>query len=88
MSLRALPLVLALGLFLEGRGAHAIYEAAEKRSRKLSEAWESKLNDAVAEREELVEHVRKLEEDYDNEVFDSQMDDLKDLLHRQGIRLD
>lgn len=54
----------------------------------LSESWEAKLSEAVAEREELVNHVKKLEEDYDNEVFDSQMDDLKDLLHRQGIRLD
>ena len=56
--------------------------------RVLSESWESKLSEAVAEREELLDHVKKLEEDYDNEVFDSQMDDLKDLLHRQGIWLD
>jgi hypothetical protein len=29
-----------------------------------------------------------MEEDYDNEMFDTQMGDLKEWLEKQGIRLD
>lgn len=38
--------------------------------------------------QKLAERIQKLEEDYDNEVFDTQMTDLKDWLEQQGIRLD
>ena len=54
----------------------------------VREAFETKLSELVAEREQLAELVRKLEGDYDNEVFDTQMGDLKDWLEQQGIRLD
>ena len=50
--------------------------------------WEKRLNEAVEERSELASHIRKLEEDYDNEIFDTQMGDLKDWLEQQGIRVD
>ena len=56
--------------------------------RTVGEAFETKLTEMVAEREELAELVGKLESDYDNEVFDTQMGDLKDWLEEQGIRLD
>jgi len=50
--------------------------------------WEKRINEAVAERDELAEHIKKLEADYDNEIFDTQMGDLKDWLEQQGIRVD
>lgn len=56
--------------------------------RAAGEAFETKLNEAVPKRAELVQLIHKLESDYDNEVFDTQMGDLKAWLQRQGIRLD
>ncbi len=56
--------------------------------RALGDVLEARLNEAVAKAPELQERVRKLEADYDNEVFDTQMGDLKDWLEDQGIRLD
>lgn len=50
--------------------------------------FEERLDKLVEEREELVALIRKLESDYDNEIFDTQMGDLKEWLEQQGIRLD
>ena len=36
----------------------------------------------------LFTSIQKLEENYDHEVFDTQMDDLKDFLNKQGVRVD
>ena len=54
----------------------------------VSEGFERKVSTLVSDREELAELVGKLESDYDNEVFDTQMGDLKHWLEEQGIRLD
>lgn len=56
--------------------------------RAAGEEWEKRVNDTVEERGELGEHIQKLEEDYDNDVFDTQMGDLKSWLEQKGIRLD
>ncbi|KPK84943.1 MAG: hypothetical protein AMJ81_04500 [Phycisphaerae bacterium SM23_33] len=56
--------------------------------RALADRLEERLNEAVQAHPELLERIQKLEEDYDNEVFDTQMGDLKDWLERKGIRLD
>ena len=56
--------------------------------RETSEAFEARLNEIVEERGELRELIHKLESDYDSEVFDTQMGDLKQWLVKQGIRLD
>jgi proteasome assembly chaperone (PAC2) family protein len=56
--------------------------------RVISDEFERKLTDAVQEQPELANGIRKLEEDYDNEIFDSEMGDLKKWLQQQGIRLD
>jgi proteasome assembly chaperone (PAC2) family protein len=55
--------------------------------RAVGDEFEKKLSDAVEEQPELARSIRKLEEDYDNEVF-SEMGDLKTWLQQQGIRLD
>jgi proteasome assembly chaperone (PAC2) family protein len=86
--------------YIEGVNAKSIEAVARKlavildlslnfdKLRKTSDRWERKLNKAVAKKDELVEHIQKLEEDYDHEVFDTQMDDLKDFLKKQGVRVD
>ncbi len=53
-----------------------------------SEDFERKLDEIVDEKHELGDLIGKLEADYDNEVFDTQMGDLKDWLEQKGIRLD
>jgi hypothetical protein len=56
--------------------------------RELSATWEERLNDLLEQKPELAKHIHKLEEAYDNEVFDTQMGDLKEWLEQQGIRVD
>jgi predicted ATP-grasp superfamily ATP-dependent carboligase len=56
--------------------------------RELSATWEERLNELLEQKPELAKHIHKLEEAYDNEVFDTQMGDLKDWLEQQGIRVD
>ena len=56
--------------------------------RQVSDEFEKKLSDVVGRQEELAGTISKLEEDYDNEIFDSEMGELKDWLHQKGIRLD
>jgi len=54
----------------------------------VSDQFEKKLNEVVQQQAELAGSIRKLEEDYDNEIFDSEMGELKNWLEQQGIRLD
>ncbi len=54
----------------------------------ISDDFEKRLTEAVQEQPELVGIINKLEEDYDNEIFDSEMGDLKKWLQQQGIMLD
>jgi proteasome assembly chaperone (PAC2) family protein len=56
--------------------------------RQTSDEFEKRLTEVVQGQEELVDNIRKLEQDYDNEIFDSEMSDLKEWLHQKGIRLD
>ncbi len=56
--------------------------------RDISDEFEKKLSDVVQEQPELTSNIRKLEENYDNEIFDSEMGDLKKWLEQQGVRLD
>jgi proteasome assembly chaperone (PAC2) family protein len=54
----------------------------------ISEEFEKKLHDVVQEQPELENNIHKLEEDYDNEIFNNEMGDLKTWLEQQGIRVD
>lgn len=56
--------------------------------RTVGEEFEKRLSEIVEKQPELAEKVQKLEEDYDNEVFNREMSDLKNWLEGQGIRLD
>ncbi|MBN2020918.1 MAG: PAC2 family protein [Sedimentisphaerales bacterium] len=56
--------------------------------RETCDEFEKKLTDIVSTQPELAKKVAELEEDYDNQVFDTEMGDLKDWLQQKGIRLD
>ncbi len=56
--------------------------------RLISDEFEKKINEVVQEQPELAGNIHKLEEDYDNEIFNSEMGELKMWLEQQGIRLD
>ena len=45
--------------------------------RVISDAFEKKLSEIVQEQPELESNIHKLEEDYDNEIFNSELGDLK-----------
>jgi len=53
-----------------------------------SDEFEKKLSQIVQQQPELASSIRKLEEDYDNEIFDSEMGELKTWLQQQGISVD
>lgn len=54
----------------------------------ISDDFERKLGDVVQEQPELESNIHKLEEDYDSEIFNNEMGELRDWLEQQGIRVD
>jgi len=56
--------------------------------RESGDEYEKKLGDLVLNQPELAKKIIELEEDYDNQVFDTQMGDLKEWLQQKGVRLD
>ena len=54
----------------------------------VSEEFERKLNEVVQEQPELANNISKLEEDYDNEIFNNEMGELRHWLEQKGIRVD
>ena len=56
--------------------------------RSAADEFERRLTEVVDEQPDLAENVIKLEQDYDNDVFDNEMTDLRTWLHQKGIRLD
>ena len=54
----------------------------------ISDEFEKKLGDVVEEQPELERNIHKLEEDYDSEIFNNEMGDLREWLEQQGIRVD
>ena len=99
-DLRMATLVAMIPAYVQGKNAKCI-DAVTRRLvgilglqielddlRAISDEFEKKLSEIVQEQPELASNVQKLEEDYDNEIFDSEMGDLKKWLQQQGIRLD
>ncbi len=54
----------------------------------ISDEFEKKLGDVVQEQPELESNIHKLEEDYDSEIFNNEMGELREWLEQQGIRVD
>jgi len=100
IGLDMISLVAEIPAYVQGRNPRCI-EAVVKRMaallgihvdldelREIADEVERKLDKVVKSRPELVEHIKKLEENYDAEMFDSDLGDLKQWLEKQGIRLD
>ncbi len=99
-SLPLVSLVAEIPAYVQGRNPKCI-EAVVRRLagilgvetdagelRAASDEFEERLNTIIRDRPELAEQIGKLETDYDSEVFDTQMGDLREWLEGQGIRLD
>ena len=54
----------------------------------ISDEFEKKLGGVVQDQPELESNIHKLEEDYDSEIFNNEMGELRDWLEQQGIRVD
>ena len=54
----------------------------------VSEEFEKKIEEIVEQQPELAENIKKLEDDYDNEIFNHEMADIKRWLEQQDIRVD
>ena len=99
-GIRMATLVAEIPAYIQGRNPRCIESMLRRVSgmlglsldlddlRTVSDAFEKKLDEVVAEKSELAQLIKKLEGDYDSEVFDTQMDDLKVWLEQRGIRLD
>jgi hypothetical protein len=99
-GLRMASLVAEIPAYIQGTNPKSIEAVARKltgllglqvgldRLRAVTDAWEKRVNDVLEGKDELAKYIQKLEEDYDNEVFDTQMGDLKEWLERRGIRVD
>ena len=99
-GLKMVSLVASIPAYVQGRN-HKCIEALTRRLsgmlelnleltelQSISEDFEKKLNEAVQEQPELANNIIKLEEDYDNEIFNHEMSALKQWLEQQGIRVD
>jgi proteasome assembly chaperone (PAC2) family protein len=99
-GLKMVSLVVSIPAYVQGRNPKCI-EAVTRRLcgmlgldidldelQTISEDFEKKLNEAVQEQPELANNINKLEEDYDNEIFNHEMSALKQWLEQQGIRVD
>jgi len=95
-----LNMVAEIPAYVQGYNPRCIESAARYISRLLDlqinldelresgDEFEKKLSDIVQSQPELAKKITELEEDYDNQVFDTQMGDLKEWLQQKGIRLD
>ncbi|UCE49755.1 MAG: PAC2 family protein [Phycisphaerales bacterium] len=54
----------------------------------ISDEFEKKLGDVVHEQPELESNIHRLEEDYDSEIFNNEMGELREWLEQKGIRVD
>jgi hypothetical protein len=56
--------------------------------RTMSDDWEKRLSGKIEDHPDLAGHIAKLEANYDNDVFDQHLGDLKSWLEERGIRVD
>ena len=99
-GIRMATLVAEIPAYVQGRNHRCIEAMAKQLAgilnlqinldelRAMGDKLEHRLDELVEEHPELHQRIQKLEEDYDNDVFDTEMGDLKEWLVQQGIRLD
>ncbi|NLH18399.1 MAG: PAC2 family protein [Phycisphaerae bacterium] len=56
--------------------------------RELGDEFEKKVNEVLQSQPDLLDKIQKLETDYDDQVFNTDLGDLRDWLKQQGIRLE
>jgi proteasome assembly chaperone (PAC2) family protein len=56
--------------------------------REMGDDFEKRLTELITDQPDLAKKITELEADYDNQVFDTEMGDLKEWLQQKGIRLD
>ena len=74
-SVKALVSILGLDIHIDGLQS-------------MTDDFEKKLSSIVADHPELEEKIQVLEQEYDDEVFNTELTDLKDWLLDKGIRID
>ena len=57
-------------------------------AKRMTNEFELKLNELVEQQPDLAANIVRLEEDYDNDIFDNEMGELKTWLEQKGLRLD
>ena len=99
-GLRMATLVAEIPAYIQGHNPRCIESMVRRLSgvleveialeplRQATDVFEKKLNKVLDDRKELAQLIGKLESDYDNEIFDTEMGDLKQWLESQGVRLD
>jgi len=99
-ELNMVSLVAEIPAYVQGRNPKCIERLARRLSgmlglqlhlddlRTKGEEFEKKLSEVVQRQPELAKNIQKLEADYDSEVFDNEMGELKSWLEQQGIRVD
>ena len=56
--------------------------------REIGDDFERKLNEMVTQQPDLAEKIFKLEQAYDDDIFNTEMGDLKEWLQQKGLRVD
>jgi len=99
-GMKMATLVAEIPAYVQGKNPRSIEAVSRKlagmlglkihldRLRRISDEFERKVDEVVQRKPELVELIRKLENDYDNELFDTEIGDLKEWLEERGIRPD
>ncbi|UCG49578.1 MAG: PAC2 family protein [Phycisphaerales bacterium] len=99
-NLSMVSLVATIPAYVQGDNPKCIQAVTERlagmlqldlklgRLRALSEEFEKKLSRLVQEQPQLAANIKKLEEDYDSEIFNTEMGDLKNWLEQQGLQVD
>ncbi len=100
MGLRMSTLVAEIPAYIQGRNPRCIESMVRRIAsllhidvnvnalRIVADEVEDRLSKVIVEQGDLAEQISKLEEGYDQDVFENQMDDFKDYLIGRGIRLD
>jgi len=99
-NLRMASLVATIPAYVQGNNPKAIEAVTRRlasmlglhveldRLRSVSDEFERKLSELIQDQPELAETISKLEESYDDELFESEMADLKHWLQQKGVRVD
>ncbi len=100
-DLQLMTLVAEIPAYVQGRNVRSLFSVVRKLAvlldmqldlddlRVAAKDFEKRISETVRERPELAEEIRKIERDYDRQIFGETSDDeLKAWLEKQGIRLE